>query len=69
VGDLGSRQARKQIFQVINRVDAMPPATAQQGVDHRAAFTSFGVPNKQKFFLLWKAFHNTNYDNLLIMQS
>ena len=47
----------------------MPPATAQQGVDHRAAFTSFGVPNKQKFFLLWKAFHNTNYDNLLIMQS
>ncbi len=29
----------------------MPPTTAQQGVDHRATFASFGMPNEQPIFL------------------
>lgn len=28
----------------------MPPATAQQGVNHRATFSGFGMPNEQPVF-------------------
>lgn len=40
LGDLGCWQACEQILQIIKRVDAVTTATAQQGVDHRAAFAS-----------------------------
>ena len=37
LSDLGCGQPREQIFQVIKRVDPLPPTTPQQGVDHGAA--------------------------------
>lgn len=45
--DFSRRQTRKQIFQVIERVDSLPPATAQQGVDHGAAFSGSRMSNEQ----------------------
>jgi hypothetical protein len=48
LGDFGRRQAGEQISKVIKRVDAISPATAQQSVDHRAAFAGFGMPYEQK---------------------
>ncbi len=48
LGNLGRWQTRKQIFQVIERVDTMPPATAQQCVNHGAAFASFRMSEEQK---------------------
>jgi len=48
LGDLGRWQAREQIFQIIERVDPVPPATAQQGINHRTAFPGFGMPDEQK---------------------
>jgi len=56
VGDLGSRQAREQILQAIKWVEAMPPTTAQQGVDHRAAFASFGMPDEKKILFVMESF-------------
>jgi hypothetical protein len=38
-GDFGRWQAGKQILQVVKWVDAMPPTTAQLGVNHRTAFS------------------------------
>ena len=46
-GNLGCGQAREQVLQIIKRVDPMSSATAQQSVNHRAAFTGFRMPNKQ----------------------
>ena len=43
--------AAEQIFQVIKRVDPLPAATAQQGVNHRAPFPGFRMPNEQPVFL------------------
>ena len=40
LGDFGRWQTGEQIFQVSKRVYAMPPTTAQQGVDHGGAFLS-----------------------------
>jgi hypothetical protein len=47
-GDLGHRQACEQILQTIKWVETMPPATTQQGVDHRATFASLRMPDEQK---------------------
>src|SRR5208282_4268809 len=47
LGNLGRRQAREQILQIIERIDSVPPATAQQSINHRAAFSRFGMPDKQ----------------------
>jgi len=41
LGDLGCGQAREQIFQVIERIDSVPPTTAQQRLNHCAAFPGF----------------------------
>ena len=41
LGDLGCWQAREQIFQVIERIDSVPPTTAQQRLNHCAAFPGF----------------------------
>lgn len=46
LGDLGHRQTREQIFQVIERIDTVPTATAQQSVNHRIALASLGMPKK-----------------------
>lgn len=46
LGDLGRWQTGEQIFQIIDRVNPMPPATAQQCVNHGTAFASFGMPNE-----------------------
>jgi hypothetical protein len=47
LGNLGRRQAHEQIIQIIKGVDPMSPATAQQCVNHRTTFASFGMPNEQ----------------------
>jgi len=44
--DLGCWQAREQIFQVIERIDSLPPTTAQQCVNNCTAFPGFGMPEK-----------------------
>ena len=46
LGDLGCEQACEQILQIIERVDPMPPTTAHQRVNHRAAFPGFGMPDE-----------------------
>jgi len=46
LSNFGGGQTGKQIFQIIERVDAVPPATAQQSVNHCAAFPSFGMANE-----------------------
>jgi hypothetical protein len=48
LGDIGRRQALEQIFQIIEGIDPMSSATAQQGVNHRAAFPSFRMSKEQK---------------------
>ena len=42
-GELGCGQAREQIFQVIERIDSVPPTTAQQRLNHCAAFPGFRI--------------------------
>jgi hypothetical protein len=37
-GDLVVSPTREQIFQVVEWIETVPPTTAQQGIDHRAAF-------------------------------
>ena len=51
LGDPGCWQAREQILQVIERVDPVPTATAQQRVDHRAPFASLRMSHEQPVFL------------------
>ena len=51
LGDLGRREAREQILQILERVDALPPTTAQQGVDHRAALARGGMPDEEPILL------------------
>jgi len=63
LGDLGRWQTREQILQIIKGVDAMPPATAQQGVNHRAAFPGFGMPNELPILLSKCAGPNGVLDN------
>ncbi len=46
LSNFGGGQTGKQIFQIIERVDAEPPATTQQSVNHGAAFPSFGMANE-----------------------
>jgi hypothetical protein len=46
LSDLGGGQTGEQIFQVIKWVNPVPTTTAQQGVDHRAAFTGIGMANE-----------------------
>jgi hypothetical protein len=43
LGDLGRRQACGQILQIIEWIDAMPSATAQQGIDYSASLSGFGM--------------------------
>jgi hypothetical protein len=47
-GSLGFGQPLKNIAQVFGGVDAVPPATAEHRVDHRAALAGFGMPDEQK---------------------
>ena len=49
--NLGRWQTGEQIFQIIKGVDPMPPTTAQQRINHRAAFPGFRMPNEQPVFL------------------
>src|ERR1017187_7822602 len=49
--DLRRGQACEQILQIIEWIETVPPTTAQQGVDHRAAFPSLRMSNKQPVFL------------------
>src|SRR5208337_302361 len=46
LGDLGCRQPREQILQIIKRVDPVPPTTAQQCVYHRAALPGFRMSDE-----------------------
>ena len=52
VGDLGRRQTREQIFQVVERIEVVPPTTAQQCVKDRAAFSGAGMANEQPILLV-----------------
>ena len=56
LGNLGRRQACEQIPQVIKWVEAVPPTTAQQCVNHRAAFASLRMTNEQKVLFLMESF-------------
>ena len=44
---LGRGQAREQIFQMIEWIEAVPPTTAQQGINHGAALSSLRMSNEQ----------------------
>jgi len=46
LSNFGGGQTGKQIFQIIERVDAVPPATAQKRVNYGAAFAGFRMPNE-----------------------
>ena len=61
LGDLGRRQAGEQIFQVIEWIDPVPPATAQQGVNHRAAFPGFRMPNEQPVLFSERDWAESNF--------
>jgi len=47
LGNLRRRQPCEQIVQIIEGIDPMPPTTAEQGVNYRAAFPDFRMPNEQ----------------------
>ena len=66
LGNFGHWQTREQIYQVIKRVDAVPPTTAQQRVNHRAAFASFGMPHKQPIAFSKCAGANRIFDFVVI---
>jgi hypothetical protein len=44
LGDFGRWLPCEQIFEVIKRVDAMPPTTSQQGVNYRTPSSSILMP-------------------------
>jgi len=48
LGDLGRGQPGEQIREIFEGIDPVPPATAQQGVNHRAPFPGFRMPKEQK---------------------
>ena len=45
-GDFGRRQATEDIGEIVLRVDAAPPATEQDGVDHGAAPSRLRMTNE-----------------------
>jgi hypothetical protein len=51
----GSRPRRRHDSTMVYKMALRSPASAS--------------PMNNQFFLLWKAFHNKNYDNIVIMQS
>lgn len=46
LGDFRGGQAGEQVLQIIERIDSLPPTTAQQSVNHCTTFPSFGMPEK-----------------------
>jgi hypothetical protein len=49
--DLGRREADKQVLKILERIDPMPLATAQKGINHCAMFAGFRVTNEHSFVL------------------
>src|SRR5579883_3206616 len=47
LSDLCRRQAGQHIGEIFLRVQASPPATDQDGIDHRAAPSRLGVTNEE----------------------
>ena len=47
LSDLGGRQASQHIGEIVLRVQAAPPATGQDGVDHRATPSGLGMADEQ----------------------
>ena len=64
--DLGGGQTGEQVFQIIERIDAMPPTTAQQGVNHCAAFPRFRMPNEHPIAFSKRAWTNRIFDFVVI---
>jgi len=50
LGDPGRRQASEQIFQVIKRLNTLPPANARQGVNYRAALVHIRYTGPNRIF-------------------
>jgi len=65
LGDLGCWQAREQILQIIKWIDSMPPATAQQRVNHRAPFTGLRMANEQKILFPESTWPNTVFYDVM----
>ena len=66
LGDHGRWHAGEQIFQIIKRIDSVPSATAQQRVNHGAAFASFGMPNEQPVLFSKGAGSNRIFNQVVI---
>src|ERR1035437_6208255 len=49
--DLGRREADKQVLKILERIDPMPLATAQKGINHCATFAGFRVTNEHSIVL------------------
>jgi len=58
LSDLSDRQARKQVFEIIERIYYVPPATARQCINYCTAFIErFGAEPEQGLIFLQERLH------------
>jgi len=64
--DLRRRQARQHIREIVLRVQATPPATDQDGINHGAAPSRLGVANEEPALAAHRRGANVILDQIVV---